>query len=296
MNPLVSILIPVYNREYIVSETIECALKQTYSNIEIIIVDNFSTDATLGILQNFARKDSRIKIFQNTENVGPVLNWKRCIEEATGEYSKILFSDDLIDSNFIENAINIFDIDTAFVLTEIEVFKEERITYNSVYQHKNLYTTKEYLEDVLLYDLLKFPVSPGCALFRTKDLIKALVIEIANPLSLNFKKFGAGNDLLLFLNTAKNYKNIKIANDTKSYFRSHDGSFTISNDLICYYNYSKSYFIENNYPELMGKFKTSLLVKSINQNRKSEVLKLLKGNYNFYFLFKMLIGKIFNSK
>lgn len=88
MNSLVSILIPVYNRENLVGETIESAINQTYKNIEIIIVDNCSTDNTWQVLQDYAQKDNRIRIFQNPENIGLVRNWERCIDVANNRYYK----------------------------------------------------------------------------------------------------------------------------------------------------------------------------------------------------------------
>lgn len=71
MNNLVSILIPVYNRENLIEETVQSALNQTYKNIEIIVVDNQSTDNTWEILQKLASQDERIKIFQNNTNIRP---------------------------------------------------------------------------------------------------------------------------------------------------------------------------------------------------------------------------------
>ena len=88
---LVSILIPVYNRETLIEDTVQSALNQTYPNIEIIVVDNKSTDRTWDILEKLANRDSRIKIFQNKTNIGPVRNWKRCIDNASGKYGKILW-------------------------------------------------------------------------------------------------------------------------------------------------------------------------------------------------------------
>ena len=77
-NPLVSIVIPVYNRELYIEDAIRSAISQTYQNIEIIIVDNCSTDSTWDILNEWEKKDNRIKIFQNDSNIGPVLNWNEC--------------------------------------------------------------------------------------------------------------------------------------------------------------------------------------------------------------------------
>jgi len=119
----VSILIPVYNRENLIEETVQSALNQTYKNIEIIIVDNQSIDKTWEVMQKLAFQDDRIKIFQNDKNMGPVRNWKRCIDEATGDYGKILWSDDLIAPEFLENTVHFLENkDIGFVFTGTEIF------------------------------------------------------------------------------------------------------------------------------------------------------------------------------
>ena len=95
----ISILIPTYNRKEYIKECILSAINQDYSNFEIIIVDNQSDDGTWEICKELSKIDCRIKIFQNKTNIGPVLNWLRCAKEASGEYSKILFSDDILDKS-----------------------------------------------------------------------------------------------------------------------------------------------------------------------------------------------------
>lgn len=291
LNPLVSILIPVYNRENIVAETIESAMAQTYKNIEIIIVDNCSTDNTWQVLKDYAEKDSRIRIFKNAENIGPVKNWKRCIDEAKGEYAKILFSDDLIADNYIEETLKIFDNETAFVLTPIFIFGNNKKNKINHYK-KNIFTTKNYLDNALLVNYHSFPVSPGAALFRTKDLKNALEIEIENPLGMDFSKYGAGNDLLLFLNTALNYKFVKTSNITHALFRHHNDSFTVSNKLNDYYNFSKYYFIKNHLPEYLNEFKTVMWVnlkrKIINKN----IYNLINARINFLYIIRSGVLKL----
>ena len=105
MNSKISILIPTYNREQYIEEAVRSALNQTYKNIEVIVVDNKSTDNSWMILENLAKNDSRIKLFQNDTNIGPVKNWKRCIDKATGKFCKILWSDDLIAPEFLERTL-----------------------------------------------------------------------------------------------------------------------------------------------------------------------------------------------
>lgn len=272
---LVSILIPVYNRVNLVGESIESAINQTYKNIEIIIVDNCSTDGTWQVLKNYATKDSRIRIFQNSENVGPVLNWKRCIEEAKGEYAKILFSDDLISENFVAETIGLLDEDTAFVLSDIKVLRQDTIGKSSYFSKRNEYDVSDYLYDVLIYGTYGFSVSPACAMFRTEDLKKSLMFDIPNEFNLDFKNFGAGNDLLIFLLTAMRYKKVRVAVNAIAFYRAHNDSFTINNDLSLYYDYAKYYFITNYSSQYLKDYKHSLIFREKRQNKSNAVIDLI---------------------
>src|SRR4030067_1594973 len=102
--PKVSILIPVYNRANMVGGCIQSALEQTYQDIEVVVVDNDSTDGTWEICKALSEKDSRLRVFKNDTNIGPVGNWKKCIDSARGAYGKILFSDELLSKDYVEKA------------------------------------------------------------------------------------------------------------------------------------------------------------------------------------------------
>lgn len=98
-NPLVSILIPLYNAEQYIEETITKALKQTYSNIELVIVDDHSTDNSLKIAQKYASE--RVHIYSNSKKGGNAARnyaFKKC----NGEYIKFMDADDYMDDNMIE--------------------------------------------------------------------------------------------------------------------------------------------------------------------------------------------------
>ena len=83
--PLVSTVIPVYNRQKLVIDAINSAIRQTYPNHEVVVVDNCSTDETFDRVKELAAKHSKIRVFRNESNVGPVRNWKRGVSEARGE-------------------------------------------------------------------------------------------------------------------------------------------------------------------------------------------------------------------
>ena len=73
-NKKVSILIPVYNREKAILTAVECAVNQTYPDIEVVCVDNASTDSTWSVLQELKLKYPKIIISRNETNLGPVKN------------------------------------------------------------------------------------------------------------------------------------------------------------------------------------------------------------------------------
>jgi glycosyltransferase involved in cell wall biosynthesis len=256
-NDTISILIPVYNRECLIEETVQSALKQTYENIEIIVVDNQSTDNTWKILQKLAFQDKRIKIFQNQTNIGPVRNWKRCIDEACGEYGKILWSDDLIAPSFLEKTVTYLeDEDVGFVFSGTEIFidgTDKKTPYYFI-GDSGVYDSEKYISGVLFEG--NYPVSPGCAIFRLKDLKNNLLVDIPNKVNSDFSMHAIGNDLLIFLLTAHKYKNFAFINEKLSFFRAHDGSISIqSNDgkLPLHYNLASAYFVEKYREDLIKK-------------------------------------------
>jgi glycosyltransferase involved in cell wall biosynthesis len=96
--PLVSVLTPVYNGERYLAECIESVVGQTYENWEYIIVNNRSTDRTLEIATEYARRDSRIRICNNSEFVGAVKNHNIALAQISpaSKYCKIIQADDLL--------------------------------------------------------------------------------------------------------------------------------------------------------------------------------------------------------
>lgn len=186
---IVSVLIPTYNREQFLVPCIQSALDQTISDIEIIIMDNASTDNTWEVCQQFSNRDRRIRISRNETNIGPVRNWQRCLDYATGEFVKILWSDDLIAPTFLEKTMPFLveHKEVGFVFTGAEIFTDNPQQGAKAYFIRNtgLYDTKDYIEGALLGG--PFPVSPGNALFRRKDLEKNLLIDVPNKIGSDFK-------------------------------------------------------------------------------------------------------------
>lgn len=103
-NHLVTIAIPTYNRaDFYLRQALTCALNQTYSNIEIIVADNCSTDDTRTLVADIA--DSRLRYFRHEVNIGGNNNFNFCVGQAKGKYLLLLHDDDLVDEDFVETCV-----------------------------------------------------------------------------------------------------------------------------------------------------------------------------------------------
>jgi glycosyltransferase involved in cell wall biosynthesis len=102
MTPKISICIPTYNGAVYLPQCLDSVISQSFSDFEILIVDDQSTDESLHIAQDYAIRDSRIRVIQNEKNLGLVGNWNHCIDLAQGEWIKFVFQDDLIRPTCLE--------------------------------------------------------------------------------------------------------------------------------------------------------------------------------------------------
>lgn len=92
--PLVSVCIPVYNGAAFIAEAVESVLSQTFTDYELVVLDNASTDDTPRILERF--DDSRLRIIRHASNIGATANFNAALREARGEWIKILCADDAL--------------------------------------------------------------------------------------------------------------------------------------------------------------------------------------------------------
>ena len=92
--PLVSVIIPAYNAEAYIGRAIESTLEQTLSNIEVVVVDDASSDSTLEIINNYAERDARVKAIANPTNLGAACARNRAIDASSGEWITPLDADD----------------------------------------------------------------------------------------------------------------------------------------------------------------------------------------------------------
>lgn len=130
-NPLVSIIVPIYNAEKYIHECIDSLLAQTYTNIEVILVDDGSPDNCGKICDDYAAKDNRVKVIHQ-QNVGVSVARQTGIDNASGEYSIHADPDDWVEPNMIEELVAKAKVDDAdMVICDFYRESKSGTTYDS---------------------------------------------------------------------------------------------------------------------------------------------------------------------
>ncbi|NCB46349.1 glycosyltransferase [bacterium] len=93
-NPLISVCVPTYNNELTIKKTLLSLIKQTYKNLEILVIDDCSFDSTVKIVESI--DDPRVRLLKNSNNLGMTSNWNKCITESKGEFVKLICADDIL--------------------------------------------------------------------------------------------------------------------------------------------------------------------------------------------------------
>lgn len=103
---LVSVIMPAYNAEQYIEESVASVLNQTFKNIELIIINDCSTDNTLEFIKNFSQKDNRVVVIDNATNLGCANSRNKALLDAKGEYIAFCDSDDVWESKKIKKQLN----------------------------------------------------------------------------------------------------------------------------------------------------------------------------------------------
>ena len=148
----VSIIVPVYNAEKYLDKSISALLGQTFKDIEVILVENGSTDNSLAICKKYAGKDDRIVVIDTKENVGAGEARNRGIERASGDYICFFDADDWYESTIIEKLLNAVidnNVDVAICAYEAYVEGTENIDHHACKKavFKTRRETQQYVAD-----------------------------------------------------------------------------------------------------------------------------------------------------
>lgn len=125
-NQLISIITPVHNSAKFITETIQSVQNQSYSNWEMILVDDCSEDNSVIIIKELMESDPRIKLLENEENSGPAITRNRGIKEANGEFLTFLDGDDIWLPTFLEKSLrSCIENNYEFVFASYKRYDEE---------------------------------------------------------------------------------------------------------------------------------------------------------------------------
>lgn len=220
-NPLVSIVVPIYNTEEYLQRCIESIREQTYTNLEIVLVDDGSTDCSGEICDNYVVKDERFHVIHQP-NGGIIAAKKAALRECHGEYIMIVDSDDWIEQGYIEAMLQ-YMVSSECSLVCMNIF----IHYGSmIVETKNeipagTYETDEIAKDIFLYrntterGILPYSV---LKLYKRELLAKALG-QIGNDIVF------AEDSAILF---GIVFQNIRICIADESYYH-----YYIRKDSVC---------------------------------------------------------------
>ncbi len=259
--PKVSVIIPVYNVEEYLYDCINSLIDQTLKDIEIICINDKSTDSSGEILEYFAKKDNRIKILENEENLGQGESRNRGLKHSTGEYIQFLDSDDWLDKDCLETLYNkAKEHDADLIMFKLINYDQDTGKFFKTGYYSMDYMEKFYekeLNQEIMHDyVFRVPNSPCNKLYKT-SLIKENNFE--------FPKGLIHEDNPFYFNMVLTAKKILI---TDKYFynrriRSNSTTTTINNRLIDMLEIADivlTFFLDNNYYQDYKKYLLNYLI------------------------------------
>lgn len=170
---LISIVIPVYNAEKYIAEAIECILRQTYQNWELIFVDDSSADRSIEIIEGYLQKDRRLHLYRLHVNSGPAIARNIGIMKAAGRYLAFMDADDLCSKDKLEKQLSFMQekqcafcytgycfADESGTTTGSVVHIPERLTYAQALKNTTISTiTVMFDREKIPVELLHMPVN-----------------------------------------------------------------------------------------------------------------------------------------
>ena len=151
MTPLVSIIMPSYNAERYIAQSIESVIAQTYDNWELLITDDCSSDKTVDIVREYCEKDKRIDLLDPRKHHGIAVTRNLSIERAKGRFVAFLDSDDIWKSDKLEKQIGyMLDNDVAFTYSSYEIIDNQGNPKNKIVPDAGVMNYSKYLRNTII--------------------------------------------------------------------------------------------------------------------------------------------------
>jgi predicted O-linked N-acetylglucosamine transferase (SPINDLY family)/predicted SAM-dependent methyltransferase len=261
-NPLVSVCIPTYNGEKFIKEAIQSVLSQTYSNIEIILSDDNSSDRTVEIAKALqSQSPLKFSILEHSQ-YGLAENWNFCISQAQGKYIKFLFQDDLLQPNAIKAMVSLAEQDQEIGL----VFSPRKLFTSTENPHDAQLLAHHEAKDVHKGWSNLQSIQSGQELLQELNILENPINKIGEPSTVLIRKevfdtVGVFNpelcqlvDLEMWLRIMSQYK-VGFVDRTLSSFRIHAQQQTQKNSatketiLLDYQRFFQTIATNTHYPQ-----------------------------------------------
>lgn len=212
-NNLVSIILPVYNAEKFLDECLNSILIQTYSNFELIIINDGSKDNSLSICQKYKNQDSRILLI-DVVNGGVSKARNIGILHASGDWLCFVDSDDWIGENFVMNFVLKFPDEDCLIVQEITKYSNETFKPTKSYTYKK-FEVSDFKELLNHNKILANGYTVSKFYNRKVILEKKIFFD---------EKLIFAEDLMFYLSYIKNIKYIEFSKNTEYFYRIHNNS------------------------------------------------------------------------
>ena len=238
MNILISIILPCYNSEKYIHNAIESVLNQTYNNWELIIVDDYSIDNTVKLIDKYYTKDNRIKLVKNNMNYGTYYSLNEGLKISKGDYITKIDSDDIYDKNKLKKQLDFCirnNIEGCTCNIVQKYYKRGILSFINIPNMSSLMFSTKILKSIGYYDNCRFDCDSEY-LHRIKNNFNILNIE-ENLYIANYRK----NSLTTSYNSGcyKNQLGVRIRKIYKYNYHK------ISNLYVYHPKYTHKYIIHN---------------------------------------------------
>ena len=254
--PIVTIIVPTYNSGEYLQETINSCCNQTYKNVEIIVIDDCSTDGTVKYLQSL----EKVTLYLRDKNQGLTKNINYAFSYSTGEYILLLGHDDVIPCNHIEKMVSELECGVGLLWCNSIIIDEASRVKNWLTSHKNnIDRTQNYISDLAIYNFIS-----SCGMLINASAFKALG---------GFdERYKIHAEWLFYSKLARNY-NIKYTQKSYGLYRIHARNITktIKKDK-----------------ELMRSYKN----ECVSEANKLVTNKFVHEFRRMFFELKMIVGKL----
>lgn len=257
---LISVIVPIYNTEKYLPACLESIIKQTYQEIEIILVDDGSMDGSLEICKDYAKLDTRIRI-EKRNHQGLILTRKWGVEKSKGDYCIFVDSDDWIDKKLLEALVPLAESENIDVVNYLmksidnNIFLEWKNTIpQGIYENEDL---------IIIWKRMMFDLEQGCPgiiqSLCTKLMKRELLVKAMEDLD---SRITMGEDAAVTYNIMLMAKKIAVIDNFFYFYRTRSDSMCRSKDINIF---SRIYYFKEYMQNVFKKYDQSYrLYKQLN--------------------------------